>query len=129
MKTVLYAIALIASTSAFAAKDCTPRFTGTGEGGQGYTDYPCGDPAARATCLEGEIGHFPTTNYGAEGGPSEVTRVCHNGTFFGQRSRPVKHLRCIEGELTSIPTTTYGAEGGPVEVTYVCHNGRFAPRY
>ena len=123
MKAALFSIVMFAGSMAFAGYNCQSVFVGTGEAGQGYYVDSCSHPTYRG-CVEGEIGSFPTGQYGSEGGPVEVTRVCHNGTFF-PHAKPVHHRGCIEGEITSIPTNIYTAEGGAYEARAVCHNGKF----
>ena len=126
MKAILFALTMIAGSHAFAAANCQSYFVGTGEAGQGYYVYPCDKPVTNHRgCNEGEIGYFPTTQYGAEGGPVEERRVCHNGTFFPKTSSHVKVRSCIEGEITYIPTTQTGGEGGYYEVARVCRHGKF----
>jgi hypothetical protein len=126
MKAVLFAIAMIAGSSAFAHSDCKSVFVGTGEAGQGY--YTSCPSDVHRGCIDGEIGSFPTTQYGAEGGPVEVTRVCKNGTFF-PTVKPAPVLACHEGEITYVSTGIYGSEGGPAEVAVVCRHGKFVPAY
>lgn len=124
MKAILFAFALVAGSSAFAGNNCRSVFVGTGEAGQGYWASNCPVTSHRG-CVEGEIGHFPTTEYTGEGGPAEVTRVCHNGTFF-PAAKPVQHRAgCVEGEITYIPTNIYTGEGGPYEYPVVCRAGKF----
>lgn len=85
-----------------------------------------GQAFARATCINGEVGYFPTGEYSGEAQREEM-RICHNGTFFPVQQE-VKHRACLEGEVGYFPTGQYNGEG-QLEEKRVCHNGTFFPDY
>lgn len=138
MKGIIFALSLAlgCSTVAFAkakkaaAKDCNPYIVGyEGEGGYAKYVYPCGEhyTVTYRTCLEGEVGYFPTSDsrWGGEGSGPEERRVCKNGTFFPGYTGKVKHRKCNEGEVgyTHESSSMFGGEG--MEVRIVCKHGRF----
>jgi hypothetical protein len=129
MKVLFIALAILAGSQAFAAKDCTPYVNPTNGGESGNVEwiYPCGMnyKVTHRACNEGEVAYDSVLD--ASGNfYQQVAIVCHNGTFAAPAAK-IKHRGCTEGQIS------YGSELDPSgnfyqNVTLVCQNGAFRKR-
>jgi hypothetical protein len=122
MKAVLTILALLAGPRAMAAQDCTPYLqTVNSESGESFYVYPCGSDhtVTHRGCNEGEVAYDSVFNGEFY---QQVAVVCHNGSFAGPTSAPVRHRGCTEGErsYTSVFNGNFYEQR-----SVVCRNGRF----